>query len=221
MSPFAMGVGLSLFLIPESNLATDLFIGSSMAATSVGITARVFKDLNKLQTSVAKLVLGAAVIDDILVLILLAVVVGIVTTGEFHMIEMVKISILSVAFVGGLIFLVGRFMDRFTKYFAHFERGNLALYFPLCMAFLIAWSANLIGLATIVGAFVAGLIISEEHFKPYTGGDSPLMKVISPLRGTFCTHLFCSYGNAGQPFIFSGFFNSVACPCLFCCSYCK
>ena len=118
--PFAMGVGLSLFLIPESNLATDLFIGSSMAATSVGITARVFKDLNKLQTSVAKLVLGAAVIDDILVLILLAVVVGIVTTGEFHMIEMVKISILSVAFVGGLIFLVGRFMDRFTKYFAHF-----------------------------------------------------------------------------------------------------
>ncbi len=192
--PFAMGVGLSLFLIPESNLATNLFIGSSMAATSVGITARVFKDLNKLQTSVAKLVLGAAVIDDILVLIILAVVVGIVTTGEFHMIEMVKISILSVAFVGGLIFLVGRFMDRVTKYFAHFERVNLALYLPLCMAFLIAWLANLIGLATIVGAFVAGLIISEAHFKPYTGADSPLMKVIAPFEALFAPIFFVLTG---------------------------
>ncbi len=194
IAPLALGFGLSFFLLPASNFSTDLFIGCAMAATSVGITARVFKDFNKLQTSEAKLVLGAAVIDDILVLILLAVVVGIVATGEFHVSEMVKISILSVAFLGGLIFLVGRYMHRVTKYFAHFERVNLALYLPLCMAFLIAWLANLIGLATIVGAFVAGLIISEEHFKPYIGAGSPLMKVIAPFEALFAPIFFVLMG---------------------------
>ncbi len=194
IAPCVLGFGVSIYLLPEPNLLTNLFIGCTMAATSVGITARVFKDLNKLQTSEAKLVMGAAVIDDVLVMILLAVAVGIVTTGELHISEVVKISILSIAFLGGLIFIVERIMHRFTKYFAYFERVNLALYLPLCMAFLIAWSASLIGLATIVGAFVAGLIISDEHFKPYIGAGSPLMKVIAPFEALFAPIFFVLTG---------------------------
>ena len=76
IAPFFLGWGVSAYFIPDESRLVHIFIGATLCATSVGITARVFKDLGKLQTRPARIILGAAVIDDVLGLMILAVVAG-------------------------------------------------------------------------------------------------------------------------------------------------
>jgi Kef-type K+ transport system membrane component KefB len=175
-------------------MAVHLFLGATLSATSVGITARVFKDMNKLQTREARVILGAAVIDDILGLIILAVVVGIVATGEIQLTEVARILFLSVLFFTTLIVLGDRIVRRAVRLFSRWERRNLKLLFPLTLAFLGAWLANLIGLAAIVGAFAAGLILSERHFEPHTDSRSTAMELIAPLETLFAPIFFALMG---------------------------
>src|SRR5207247_1619657 len=83
---------------PTAPTAVHLFVGATLSATSVGITARVFQDLRRLQSAEARLILSAAVIDDVLGLIVLAVVAGVVATGGIHLGEVARITLLSAAF---------------------------------------------------------------------------------------------------------------------------
>jgi Kef-type K+ transport system membrane component KefB len=76
IAPFLLGWGVSAYFIPDESQLVHIFIGATLCATSVGITARVFKDLGKLASRPARIILGAAVIDDVLGLIILAVVAG-------------------------------------------------------------------------------------------------------------------------------------------------
>src|SRR5205814_9526172 len=76
IAPFFLGWSVSAYFIPNESRLGHIFIGATLCATSVGITARVFKDLGKLATREARIILGAAVIDDVLGLIILAVVAG-------------------------------------------------------------------------------------------------------------------------------------------------
>lgn len=194
VAPFFLGFAASTWLLPESSPADHLFLGAILAATSVGITARVFKDLNKLHTQEAKIVLGAAVIDDILGLIILAVVAGIVTTGEIRLNQIAQILILSVVFFTVLIFLGDRIVCRGVSLFSRGERRNLKLLFPLTLAFLAAFLANAIGLAAIVGAFAAGLILSEKHFEPHTDSQVTAREMIAPLEALFAPIFFVLMG---------------------------
>src|SRR3989338_6818831 len=104
IAPFILGTYLvGPWLMPGLNFSAYLFIGATLTATSVGITARVFRDLNKLQTREAQIVLGAAVIDDVLGLIILAIVSAIVTVGTVSLIMISSITAKAVAFLVGLI----------------------------------------------------------------------------------------------------------------------
>src|SRR5215470_6930500 len=85
VAPFGIGFVTTSLLLPEAPIAVDLFVGATLSATSVGITARVFQDLRRLQSDEARLILGAAVIDDVLGLIVLAVVAGVVATGAIRL----------------------------------------------------------------------------------------------------------------------------------------
>ncbi|OYV53796.1 MAG: sodium:proton antiporter, partial [Legionella sp. 21-45-4] len=76
--PILLGFGMMLLLMPEASVRTNLFVAATLSATSVGITARVLKEMKKLRTREAKTILGAAVIDDILGLIILALVSSVV-----------------------------------------------------------------------------------------------------------------------------------------------
>ena len=165
--PFALGVYLvgPLFL-PEAGFNSYLFIGATLTATSVGITARVFQDLKKLQTKEAQIVLGAAVIDDVLGLIILAVVSAMVTAGG------VGIGLISWITAKAVLFLVlsiviGQLIAPWLgRLLAKINTGagmkfTLAISFGLIFAFL----AQKIGLAPIVGAFAAGLVLDPVHFK--------------------------------------------------------
>lgn len=167
--PFALGTYVvGPLLLPGLPFYAYLFLGATLTATSVGITARVFQDLKILRSSEAQIVLGAAVIDDVLGLIILAVVSAIVTSGSFSLMDVGWITLKSVAFLAGAIFigqLIAPILGRGLSAI-HTGRGmklTLALCFGLCCAYL----AGALGLAPIVGAFAAGLVLDPVHFRHF------------------------------------------------------
>jgi Kef-type K+ transport system membrane component KefB len=177
--PFVVGTYMvGPLLLPGLDFNAYLFFGATMTATSVGITARVFKDLNALNTPEARIVLGAAVIDDILGLILLAVISVIVTTGTASVGLVAVILAKAIGFLIGS-FLLGHFLaPSMNTLFSKIHAGRemkFTLAISTCLVF--AYAAQLIGLAPIVGAFAAGLVVTPIHFKDF---DEP--EVASDLK---------------------------------------
>ena len=192
--PFALGFLMSTLLIPEGSTPVHLFLGATLCATSVGITARVFQDMNRVQTREAKVILGAAVIDDVLGLIVLAIVAGIVATGSFHILEIGRIVLVSFAFLAVAILFGERIFHWLIMKTSRFEKGWLKLLYPLVLVFLMSWLASMLGLASIVGAFVAGLLLKDSYF-----GESPrfrmtMEELIAPLEKLFAPVFFVLMG---------------------------
>jgi Kef-type K+ transport system membrane component KefB len=104
IAPFFLGWGVSVYFMPHEPRLVHIFIGAILCATSVGITARVFKDLGKLGTREARIILGAAVLDDVLGLLVLAVVVGAIkataTGAALSVFDVIVIALKSVVFLG-------------------------------------------------------------------------------------------------------------------------
>lgn len=165
--PFALGTYIvGPWLFPGLDQYAYLFLGAALTATSVGITARVFRDLGALQTPEAKIVLGAAVIDDVLGLIILAVVSAMVTAGAVSIGLVGWIIAKAVIFLAGTIILGQLLADRVSRLFSMIHTGvgmKFTLAIGICLVF--AYLAQLIGLAPIVGAFAAGLILDPIHFR--------------------------------------------------------
>ncbi len=167
--PVALGYGVHQLFHPEATWHTHLFIGAILAATSVGITARVLQEIGKVDSPTGRIVLGAAVIDDVLGLIVLAVVVGIVTsanTGQsLDAMQISMIVVKAVAFLGGAI-LIGRPFSRAMFQFAcklRARRVLLAVSLAFCLA--LAYGAAAVGLAPIVGAFAAGIVLDAVSYR--------------------------------------------------------
>lgn len=165
--PFVFGTYVvGPWLLPGQSSTTYLFLGAALTATSVGITARVFRDLGKLQTPEAQIVLGAAVLDDVMGLIILAVVSAIATTGSVSALTIGLISAKAIGFLVGSI-MVGHFAAPILgKGFSKIHAG-VGMKFTLAISFGLAFAAvaQLIGLAPIVGAFAAGLVLDPVHFR--------------------------------------------------------
>lgn len=172
--PMILGYGVGMMMLPKAHWAVHLFLGATLSATSVGITARVLKDLGKSTTKEAQIVLGAAVIDDVLGLVVLALVQGIIVSldaatrgaassfgaGELGMIVGKAMGFL----VGALV--LGRLVCRPLFLIGNAARGKgLLVTTSLLLCFVLSWLANLAGLAPIVGAFAAGLILDDVHYR--------------------------------------------------------
>lgn len=166
VAPFVLGTYLlGPVIMPGLSQNAYLFLGATLTATSVGITARVFRDLNKLQLPEAKIVLGAAVIDDVIGLIILAVVSAIVVSGMVSLSMVGVITLKAIGFLVGAIILgqiVAPFLGRFLSSI-HSGIG-MKLTLALSFALLFSWAAGQIGLAPIIGAFAAGLVLDPVHF---------------------------------------------------------
>ncbi|MBI3662333.1 MAG: cation:proton antiporter [Acidobacteria bacterium] len=178
--PFLLGVRFMAVMMPGAPLEKDIFIGAILTATSVGITARVFRDLKQAHRTEAKIILGAAVIDDVLGLMILAVVSGLVVTGTVSVVSISTITLKALVFLAGAIGVGMWVTPRLVRRLARLELENVKLLFGLGFAFLLAWLANAVGLATIVGAFAAGLVL-EEFFLDELKGHS-LRDLLSPLE---------------------------------------
>jgi len=157
--PFAAGYGAGVAL-GESG-ATSVFLGAALVATSVGITSAVLIELEALASTAARIILGAAVIDDILAMVLLAVAVGIAAEGGIDITSIGVVVALALGFVGfvaiGGTRLVARWPDVFHA--PRFSESPLLPAVILCLG-LAAFAAQ-IGLAAIIGAFLAGMVVAE------------------------------------------------------------
>ena len=189
VAPLAFGVVMSILLLPDEVLATHLFVAATLCATSVGITARVFIDLGQVHTPEARVILGAAVIDDVLGLLLLAVVAGIATTGQIDALQILRISLLAIFFLGTVIVFGERIARGSAWLFESLDRQQGKLLVPLALAFSLAWLADSIQLASIVGAFAAGLIISDEYFAEDSRGWK-IEDLVAPLEAIFAPVFF-------------------------------
>jgi Kef-type K+ transport system membrane component KefB len=170
IAPFFLGWAVSAYFIPDEPRLAHIFIGATLCATSVGITARVFKDLGKLATREARIILGAAVIDDVLGLLILAVVAGAIraasTGGVLSMFDVLLIALKSIAFLIGSIAIGQLLVPRILRGAGRLESRGVLLTMAISMCFVLAWAAAKVGLAPIVGAFAAGLVLDEVHYKP-------------------------------------------------------
>jgi Kef-type K+ transport system membrane component KefB len=164
--PFVMGRYIAgPMLMPGLSDNAYLFLGATLAATSVGITARVFKDFSILNAKESRIVLGAAVIDDVMGLVLLAIVSAIVQTGTISLLSVVQTFALSIVLLAGGTIIGGLIAQPLSKWLSTLNPGSgMKLAFALIIAFLFAYIAHLIGLAPIVGAFAAGLMLDSVHF---------------------------------------------------------
>jgi len=165
--PFILGAYVvGPWLLPGLTDNAYLFLGAALTATSVGITARVFQDLGKLKTPEAQIVLGAAVFDDVLGLIILAVVSAIATLGSVSLGMVGLIVAKAVLFLVGAIVLGQLFAPVLGRMVSKIQTG-IGMKFTLAIAFalIFAYVAGLIGLAPIIGAFAAGLVLDPVHFR--------------------------------------------------------
>jgi Kef-type K+ transport system membrane component KefB len=173
VAPFLLGWAVSAYFIPDEATLGHVFIGATLCATSVGITARVFKDLRKLGTREARIILGAAVIDDVFGLLILAVVAGAIhaaaSGGVLSMLDIALIAAKSIAFLVAAI-AIGHFLvPRLLRGAGRLETRGVLLTLAISFCLFLAWASAKVGLAPIVGAFAAGLILDEVHYKPKDG----------------------------------------------------
>ena len=169
VAPILLGFGVSAWFFPSHDGLTHWFVGATLCATSVGITARVLTDLGRIASAEGRIILGAAVIDDVLGLIVLAVVSGIIEAanagGEFAATSVLFIIGKSLAFLVGAVVVGGWLSARVFKVATRLRGESLLLSIALAFCFGLSWLAGVAGLAPIVGAFAAGLILDEVHYR--------------------------------------------------------
>jgi Kef-type K+ transport system membrane component KefB len=170
-----------------------LFMGTAMVATSVGITARVIRDMDLTNTIESKVIIGAAVIDDILGMIVLAIVVGIAAGGAINLVDTAIVAVEAVFFVLLVIYLGSKFLPKARKWAPDHlgltgkksskKRRRIVSAFPLALVVCFGFSAlaSYLGLAAIIGAFLAGMIFSElEDVLPCKSGFESVGEFLVP-----------------------------------------
>jgi len=153
------------FLISELfhlDFTTSLFVGTALTATSIAITANVMREMGKLQTDAAKAIIGAAVIDDVLSLLVLSfskqMVSGTVSIGIVGLVVLKAVLFIGIGLIIGNYF-ISRWIWNFDKTAMSKKYPELIFIFAMMVAFLYALTAELIGLSAIVGAFLAGVAL--------------------------------------------------------------
>jgi len=198
-APFALGWGVGAWLLPGESAYVHAFLGATLTATSVGITARVLKDLGRSQSAEARVVLGAAVIDDVLGLVILAVVTGVIGAadrgGTLSAGDVALTLGKSVGFLVGAIVLGVLASKRLFSLASQLKARGVLLAAGLAFCFLFSWLAGLIGLAPIVGAFAAGLVLEDVHYRDFVDrGEHGLEEQIHPISSFLVPVFFVVMG---------------------------
>ncbi len=201
--PFALGFATTRLVLPGHPMTVALFIGATLTATSVGITARVLKDLERSQTPEARVILGAAVIDDVLGLVILAVVTGVIVAsdagGSLAVSDVLLTVGKAVGFLMGALVLGTRLSKRLFGLASLLKVRGVLLAFALGIAFLSSALADFIGLAPIVGAFAAGLVLEDVQYQDLVDREHhSLEELIHPIAGFLVPVFFVLMGMHTQ-----------------------
>ncbi|USF88495.1 cation:proton antiporter [Candidatus Endoriftia persephone] len=197
LAPFALGFLVTWWLTPDAPHTQHMFLGATLGATSIGITARVLQDLGQSRSGVAQVVVGAAVMDDVLGLVMLAIVSGIVVTGSIELDEILRIILLASLFIASVLLLGPHIIRALIRLLRHMEVVEAKLFIPFVFVMTLAWLANLVGLATIVGAFAAGLLMLDSHFQAwgdYRKHKYSIKELFAPLEAILVPIFFVLMG---------------------------
>ncbi len=201
--PFVVGFGTVRLFFPDFSLWVDIFLGATLCATSVGISARVLKDLGRVQTAEGRTILGAAVVDDVLGLIILAVVVALIgssTSPEVAGAPSITVRVLVIVIKAFGFLILGTvlgvlFSKRLYRWAAALQLRGMLLTLSLTLCFAFAFLAHKFGLAPIVGAFSAGLILEPEHSRIFFEQErESLEHLLIPLSTLFVPIFFLHMG---------------------------
>ena len=198
-APFALGWGVGAWLLPQASRYVHAFLGATLAATSVGITARVLQDLNKAKSREAQVILGAAVIDDVLGLVILAAVTAVIAAADrgaaVSYAELGGTLLKALGFLGGGLILGALVSAKLFTFASRLRAPGVLLTLGLAFCFVFSWLASVVGLAAIVGAFAAGLVLEEWHFRDFTGrGEQTLRESIEPISAVLVPVFFVLMG---------------------------
>ena len=176
-----------------------MFLGAAITATSVGITARVLKDMGASRSGEAKIILGAAVVDDVLALVVLGAVTAWVGAGQGAALlartVIVALVMKTVGFLVLAIVLGMRLTPTWFRQAARLRTGGALLAVGLCFCFFLSWAASAIGLAALVGAFAAGLVLEDTHSEIFVQrGERPLGELLQPMTSFLVPVFFVLVG---------------------------
>ncbi|MGQ9838847.1 MAG: cation:proton antiporter [Cyanobacteriota bacterium] len=185
--PFLAGT-LGLLYFFQVPVIPAVFAGAALTATSIGITARVLAELQKLTSPEGKVIIGAAVLDDVLGIIILAVVAGLAKNGEVNFTDIGTIIVSAVAFLVGSIVLGRLLSSYFVALLNNLKTRGNPLLPALVLAFVLAYIGQIIHLEAILGAFAAGLILAE------TDKQQELEEQIKPISDLLVPIFFVCVG---------------------------
>jgi Kef-type K+ transport system membrane component KefB len=198
-APFALGWAGAALLLPDAPPFTPVFVATILTATSVGITARVLHDLSCTTRAEARIILGAAVIDDILGLMVMSVVIALLTAADRG--QAVSYGALGLTIGKATLFLVGSIVvgvfvtPRVFHAATTLRAPGVLLTLGLVFCFAMAWAASQVGLAPIIGAFTAGLILEGLHSRPYVDrGERSLSELLHPITSFLAPVFFVLMG---------------------------
>ena len=199
VSSLAAGTAASVWLMRDASFGSQVFVGAAITATSVGITARVLRDMSASRSQEARIILGAAVIDDVLALVVLGVIVAWVTPGpggpsapaaSIAALIMKTFGFLVIAIVLGTMLTPAWFRQA-----ARLRTEGALLGSGLCFCFLLCWAATALGLSAIVGAFAAGLVLEDAHSALFVErGERPLVELLQPMTSFLVPIFFVLVG---------------------------
>ncbi len=192
--PMILGWLAGRWLLPGAHPFVPLFLGATLCATSVGITARVLKDMNRVGTAEGQIILGAAVIDDVMGLLVLAVIVGMAGGGESTGAHIGLVTAKAVGFLAGALVLGRWLAPRLFRVASRLRGRGVVLTSALVTCFALAWTAELAGLAPIVGAFAAGLVLEGVSFSELLPEGDSIEHLLLPLSAVLVPIFFVHMG---------------------------
>lgn len=185
--PFAAGTA-GLMMLFGISAVPAIFAGAALTATSIGITSKVLSEIGRLNSREGQIILGAAVIDDILGIIVLAVVASLAKDGQIDVSNVIYLIISASGFLLGAI-LLGNLFNNFFVAIANQLKTRGELVIPaFIFAFMMAYLANIIHLEAILGAFAAGLVLEE------TDKRKELQKQVIPIADMLVPIFFVTVG---------------------------
>lgn len=187
--PFAFGYLITMLFYPDGPSTAWLFMGAVLVATSIGITVRILMDMGRLNTRAGTIILVAAVIDDIIGIIVLSVIASIADTGSVEALHIVRITMIGFGVWFALLIIGVKFHKYISKIFLNpFKRSGTMPIVAILMGFLIAYLVTLVDLHPVVGAYVAGLMFAA------CGEKDEIIEKTRPIMLFLAPFFFCYLG---------------------------
>jgi len=187
--PFAFGYLITRLFYPDGPSTAWLFMGAVLVATSIGITVRILMDMGRLNTKAGTTILVAAVIDDIIGIVILSVIASMASTGTVEHLHIVRITLIGFAVWLALLIIGVRFHKYISKIFLNpFKRSGTMPIVAILVGFLIAYLVTLVDLHPVVGAYVAGLMFAA------CGEKEEIIEKTRPIMLFLAPFFFCYLG---------------------------